>query len=136
MPGIISDLQANAVVDALFGASSATYYLAIMKTTPAGDGSGGTEVTGGSYARVAFTDNATTWPAAASRLKRNGIVFTFPVPTADWCTDAWGLGIYTAAALGTPKGFFAFTVPVTILNGYPAFVIPINSITARALNSV
>src|SRR5678816_894966 len=130
MAGIISDAQANAVIDSLFGASAAARWLAIMVSAPAGDGSGGVEVTGGSYARVAFTDNATTWPAAAARQKKNGIAFTFPAPTADWGTNMWGLGVYDAATGGVPKGFFKFSTPVTILNGYPAFVVSADSVTA------
>lgn len=50
------------------------------------DAGGGTEVTGGSYARVAVTNNATNWPAAAAGAKSNGTVITFPTATADWGT--------------------------------------------------
>lgn len=50
------------------------------------DAGGGTEVTGGSYARVAVTNNSTNWPAAAAGAKSNGTVITFPTATADWGT--------------------------------------------------
>lgn len=105
-----------------------------MKTTPAGDGSGGTEVSGGSYARVSFTDNSTMFPAAASRSKKNGAALTFAAPTADWGTNMVGVAFYDASSGGNLKGYAAFGTPVTILNGYPAFVIGINSITLSAVN--
>ena len=47
-----------------------------------------TEPSGGSYARVALTNNATNWPAAAGTptTKKNGVVITFPEATASWGT--------------------------------------------------
>jgi hypothetical protein len=49
-----------------------------------GEAGGGTEVTGGSYARQALTNNATNWPAASGGVKQNGTLITFPTATADW----------------------------------------------------
>lgn len=49
-------------------------------------GSSMTEVSGGSYARVAVTNNSTNWPAAVSGSKSNATVFTFPTATSSWGT--------------------------------------------------
>jgi hypothetical protein len=135
MPGITSDYSANLLVDIMLGTSAVTLYLAMMVTAPADDGTGGTEVAGGSYARVSFVSNAGVWPAAASRQKKNATTFTFPAPTADWGTDMWGLGIYDAAAAGNPVFFFKAGVPFTVLNGDPAPVIAIDSMTIRMVNT-
>lgn len=135
MPGITSDYSANLLLNVMLGSSGVTLYLAIMVTPPADDGTGGTEVTLGSYARVAFVSNVGTWPNAASRQKKNATTFTFPAPTADWGTDCWGLGMYDAAVAGNPVFFFKAGVPFTILNGDPAPVIAIDSMTIRMVNT-
>lgn len=47
-----------------------------------------TEPSTGAYARVALTNDATNWPAAAGTptAKKNGDVITFPEATASWGT--------------------------------------------------
>ena len=86
----------NAVLDALLGNQSltlpgATLYLALYTGAPTEAG-GGTEVTGGSYARVSVTNDLTTWPAAVGGGKANGITLSFATPTAPWGdVEAWGL---------------------------------------------
>ena len=68
-----------------------TVYLALYTAAPS-DSGGGTEVTGGSYARVAITNNATNFPASSGGAKSNGTVITFAQATANWGTVvAWGL---------------------------------------------
>jgi len=76
------------LLDHVFGgadwARPATVYIALYTTAP-GDAGGGVEVSGGSYARLAVTNNATNFPAAAGDgAKANGTVFTFAQATADW----------------------------------------------------
>ena len=86
----------NAILDSLLGNQSltlpgATLYMALYTAAP-GDAGGGTEVTGGSYARLAVTNDLTTFPAAVGGSKSNGIALTFTTPTAPWGTVvAWGL---------------------------------------------
>lgn len=86
----------NAILDSLLGNQAltlpgATLYLALYTVAPTEDG-GGTEVTGGSYARLSVTNDLTTWPAAAGGTKANGIALTFATPTAPWGDVlAWGL---------------------------------------------
>jgi hypothetical protein len=78
-----------------------TVYLALYTVAPTSAG-GGTEVSGGSYARVAVVNNSTNWPAATGggpASKSNGAAFTFPTATAAWGTIvAWGL--FDAASAG------------------------------------
>lgn len=84
-----SDYLENELLDHWLGAAAytapATVYAALFTATPS-DSGGGTEVTGGSYARVAVTNNATNWPAASGGSKSNGTDITFPQATADWGT--------------------------------------------------
>ena len=131
MAGVIADSDANALLNLLLGSTGSSHELGLIKVAPASDGTGATEVSGGSYARVSFTDNSTTWPAAASRQKKNGIAFTFPSPTADWTgvgETVVGCAVFVSSVL---KRYFAFTSGVVILNGYPAPVVTANSLTAR-----
>lgn len=62
-----------------------TVYIALYTVTPS-DSGGGTEVTGGSYARASVTNNATNWPSASAGSKANGADISFPTATASWGT--------------------------------------------------
>lgn len=108
---------ANDVLDALFGSGSpATLYVGLFTDMPDSDGTGGTEVTGGSYARVAVTNNSTKWPAASAGQKSNGEAINFATATANWGTVK-GVGIFSASSGGTPKYFGALEANRTINNG-------------------
>jgi len=91
-----STAQRNATLDTLLGNQAftlpgSTLYLALYTVAPTEDG-GGTECTGGSYARLAVTNDLTTFPAAVGGSKSNGIALTMATPTAPWGTAvAWGL---------------------------------------------
>lgn len=62
---VIGDQWAKDILDAKFGSGSpATVYAALLLTLPLGDGTGGTEFSGGTYARIAVTNNNTNFPAA------------------------------------------------------------------------
>jgi hypothetical protein len=99
-----STSMANAVLDFMLGSGSpATLYFAAYTTTPSAAG-GGTEVTGGSYARVAKTNNATNFPAASGAQKSNGTTITFPQATADWGLIK-GIAILDAASGGNLRAF-------------------------------
>lgn len=102
MAGSFSNYLENAVLDHVFGASSysapATLYVALFTVAP-NDTGGGTEVSGGSYARVAVTNNATNFPSASGGAKSNGAAITFPTATASWGTVV-AMGIYDAASAG------------------------------------
>ena len=106
-----SNYLENALLDHVFGATAftapGTLYAALFTTSPADDDSG-VEVTGGSYARVAITNNDTNFPAASGGAKSNGNAITFPTATADWGTVV-AVGLYDAASGGNLIGWATIT---------------------------
>lgn len=115
---MISQAYANTLLDQLYGSGTpATLYFALFTSAPAADGTGGTEVTGGSYARVAVTNNATNFPAAASGQKSNGTAIVWPTATADWGIVTDLVVISTSSGAGTRYDWGALDTPKTILNG-------------------
>lgn len=135
--GSLSDYAELKTLDLLFSAAAfpaiPTHYVALYTALP-GDGSAsGTEVTGGAYARVAITNNATNWPAAtgtAPATKANGIAITFPVPTANWGVVT-GFAIYDAATAGNEICWGALSVSKTINNAdaAPSFAVGALTVT-------
>lgn len=112
-----STAYANEILDYLFGSGTpATLYIGLYTASPNADGTGGTEVAGGSYARKAVTNNATEWPAAAGGVKSNANAITFVAATANWgsITD---VGVFSALSGGTPKYFGELDTPRTVNNG-------------------
>lgn len=90
MAGSFTNTFEAMVLDYYFGnaSSGASRYIALYTVTP-GETGGGTEVTGGNYSRVTFTNNATNWPAATPgnpTTKANGAAITFPTANASWGT--------------------------------------------------
>lgn len=124
--GQLTDSEANALLDYKFGAGAndlapATYYVGLSLTTPAADGTNITEPSGGSYARVAVTNNSTNWPAASSRVKSNGTVITFPTATGTWgsVTDFF---LADASTAGNVLAYGELTTPQTVTStGTPSF---------------
>lgn len=105
MAGSFSDYLEAKILDEVFGATAfsapGTLYVALFTAAPS-DSGGGTEVTGGSYARVAVTNNTTNWPNATGTSptsKSNGTVITFPTATANWGTVV-AFGIFDASSGG------------------------------------
>ncbi len=101
-------------------------YVAAFTVTPS-DSGGGTEVTGGSYARVSMGAPAdATWaaPSAGNGRTSNLIAITFPTPTADWGTLV-ALGLYDAPSAGNLLVWGPLTTPKTVHNGdaAPSFAI-------------
>lgn len=106
-----SDTRERAIADSQFGGGAttwapATWYLGLSTTAPADDGSNFTEPVGTAYARVAVTNNATSFPPAATSqgitTKQNGVKMTFPNPTGSWGTLGYW-GFFTASSGGTPE---------------------------------
>ena len=132
MAGYLSTYLANKLLDAELGGTAytapGTVYIRAWTTLPAADGTGGVEVSGGSYAAVTVTNNATNFPAASGGAKTNGIAFTFAAPTANWGTIA-GLTIHDAATGGNMLRAGPLSVPFPVNNGDPAL-----SIAAGAAN--
>lgn len=80
----------------------ATVYIGLFTADPGESGVTG-ECSGGSYARVAVTNNTTNFPQCAATgtpTKTNGAAFTFPTASAAWGTVThWA--IYDSAVGGT-----------------------------------
>ena len=93
----------------------ATVYVALHTSDPT-DADTGTEVSGGSYARVSMTNNATNWPASSGGTKSNGTAVTFPTASANWGTVTH-FGIYDAATSGNLLYHGALSQSKSVENG-------------------
>jgi hypothetical protein len=117
-----SDYLENKLLDHVLGGPDyvrpATVYVALYTVTP-GDAGGGTEVTGGSYARAAATNNDTNWPGASGGAKANGTTITFAQATADWGTVV-AFGIFDALAAGNLLVWGPVTPNKSVPNGATA----------------
>jgi hypothetical protein len=118
--GSFSDFLENELLDHVFGDASytapGTLYVGLSSTDPLDDGSGITEPVGGSYARVAKTNNLTNWPAASGGAKSNGTAITFATATASWGTVGYFF-ISDALTGGNMLGHAALTTSKTIDSG-------------------
>ena len=82
----IADYAENKILDHSLGKASwtmPTAYIALYTAAP-GDAGGGTEVTGGSYAR--YTTSAATWNSASAGSISNAVDIVFTTATANWGT--------------------------------------------------
>lgn len=90
------------------------------------DDASGTEVSGGSYARVQRDPLDANWTAASATagLTDNAAALTFPAPTANWGVVTH-FGIWDATTAGNLLIHGALTTPKTINNGdaAPSFAI-------------
>lgn len=119
------DSRERQIADSQFGGGAttwapATWYLGLSLTAPNEDGSSFTEPVGGSYARVAVTNNATNFPAATTvggiTTKANGAKFTFVNPTGTWGAISY-YGWFTALSGGTPEYSNPLDAAITVRNG-------------------
>ena len=127
-----SDYLENKLIDHLFRtatfAKPAGLYVALFTAAPS-DAAGGTEVTGGAYARVNLAPLDTNWKATqggtsgassgTGGLTANAVAITYPAPTANWGTVTH-FGIFDAPSGGNLLIWDALTAPRTIINGDPA----------------
>lgn len=94
-------------------------HVGLFTTTPADDGTGGTEVTGGSYAREAYARNGTNWgssTAGAPSTIQSLVAITFTTASANWGTVAsWGY--FTAVTAGTLLLFAVLDTSKAVNNG-------------------
>lgn len=106
-------------------------FVALYTVTPTDAAASGTEVTGGAYARVSVTQNATNWPAASAAtpsVKASGTAFTFPTPTANWgVVVAWA--ILDASTAGNMVTYGAVSPSKTVNNGDPAPSFAVGALT-------
>lgn len=128
-----TDFWENELIDHLFRARSYTpgtvRAIALFTAAP-GEAGGGTEVSGGAYARVDHAASFSNWEGTGAEVTavdsagtgghtaNNGTV-TFPTPTANW-----GLVTHTAILDATSGGnmliYGALTASKNINNGDPA----------------
>ncbi len=135
MSGMSTYLE-NTIVDFLFRAQAytppPTLYVALYTAEPAASG-GGTEVSGGSYARAATTSGLAGWAGTqgagttaasngTSATTSNNGAITFPAPTADWGVIT-AFGILDAASGGNLLFYGILTNAKTVNDGdaAPAF---------------
>ncbi len=136
----LSDFVENKLIDFLFrgqalgitGASAAAgtgptnLYVALLTAAPSDTG-GGTEVSGGSYARVTVASSLANWAGTQSAgstttstgtggTTSNNNAITFPAPTANWGTVTH-VGIYDASSGGNLVAQAALTTSKTVNNG-------------------
>lgn len=111
-----TDYTENKVLDHVVGKTAFTMptaYVALFTAAPS-DAGGGTEVTGGAYARVATT--GATWAAAAAGATENAAAINFPTPTASWGTVTH-FALMDAATVGNMLGWAPLTTSQAIGSG-------------------
>lgn len=99
----MSDYLENALINHIFRNTDftrpANIYAAAYTAAPS-DAGGGTEVAGGSYARVAIATGASSgWDAASGGATANTAVATFPTATANW-GEILAMGLLDASSAG------------------------------------
>ena len=123
MAGSLSNYLKNELRKHVFRTGSftkpTTLYMALF-TTATTDAGGGTEVTGGSYARVQVGPSDAAWTAHATDGRtQNASTVTFATPTA-----TWGTITHTAFFDAITGGNMLFHQPLTtsrtVNNGDPA----------------
>ena len=94
-----------------------TLAVALFTAAPS-DAGGGTEVTGGRYARVSVNPLDANWTAASSTdgVTTNASAITFAAPTANWGTVTH-FAIYDATSAGNLLVWGALTASRVISNG-------------------
>ena len=121
----------NKLVDHLFRAAAlakpTANYVGLFTAAPS-DAGGGTEVTGGNYARVNLAPSDTNWAATQGGTSgassgtggatSNAVVIAFPTPTANWGTVTH-FAIFDAVTGGNPLVWGALSVSRVVNNGDP-----------------
>lgn len=106
----------NAVLRNSAFTSPATVYLALFTTDPT-DAASGTEVSGGSYARVAIT-----FAAPSNGIGSNSADVNFTTATGNWGTVThWG--IFDASSAGNLLVHGSMTASLAVNNGQTARVL-------------
>lgn len=94
-------------------AQPASVHMALFTVAPGAGGVGGTEVSGGSYARV---DVSATFGAPVNGVSTSLSDVTFPAATLDWGTVV-AFGIYDAAVAGNLMYYTSLGTSRTVLSG-------------------
>ena len=130
----LSDYLENELIKHIFRTGTFTkptgLYVALFTAAPSDPG-GGTEVSGGSYARVNNAPGDANWSATdgANGQTSNVGAITFPAPTANWGTVTH-IAIFDASTAGNMLWHGALSVARTINNGDQAPVFNAGDLTA------
>jgi hypothetical protein len=130
---LLSNYLENKMIDLIFRGQAysfpATLYVGLV-TSLENAAAGGTEVSGGSYARVAVSSSLANWAGTQSAgstsassgttgTTSNNNAITFPTPTAAWGSIV-GMGIWDAATGGNLLMFGPLAASKSVNNGDPA----------------
>ena len=132
----MTDFFENKLVDGYFRTSAYTrptvLGIALFTAAP-GEAGGGTEVSGGAYARVDLPPLDTNWNATqggttgdssgSGGLTDNAVVITFPAPSANWGVVSH-MAIFDATSAGNMLIHSVLAASKTINNGDPAPTFP------------
>jgi hypothetical protein len=114
----ISTFLFHELLDHVFGAAAYTAPGPVYAAAFVGDPeAGGTECTGGSYARVSVTNNATNFPAASGGVKTTGAAIEFPAATASW-GNVTHVAFYDASTSGNRLASAALAEALTVETGF------------------
>ena len=102
----------------------ATLYCALFTVAPSASG-GGTEVSGGSYARAAVAANSTNFPVTSTQTINNAAAITFPTATANWGTIV--AGAFFDAATGGNMLYWGPLSVYQVVNSGSQFQLPANT---------
>lgn len=115
----LSDYLENKLLDHLLGggdySTPGTLYLALYTAAPS-DSGGGTEVSGGSYARKSVANNLTNFPSASNGAKANGTSISFVEATGSWGTVTH-FGVFDASSGGNLLAWGALSSSVAPASG-------------------
>jgi hypothetical protein len=130
MPGFLTDFVNNKVLDCFFGGSAITpptiLYIG-LSLTRSYKGGYISEPAGGSYERVAVSNDLGRFPAASAGTKSNSVAISFPSPTAAWGTIV-SVFIADAPSGGNVLAMADLPSPRTINNGGFAPTIAVNAL--------
>ena len=104
---------ANELIDYI-RSNYTSVWIGLFTANPNKNG-GGTEVAGGSYARVEM-DTDDVFPAAANSETENDSVVSFPTATASWGAVT-SIGLWDASSAGNLLAWYELPTPRTVGNG-------------------
>lgn len=125
----LSDYLENKILDHVLRGTAytapGTTYVGLLTSAPS-DAGGGTEVTGGSYARVGVASGSVGWTntqasgtgasTGTDGTIENAAAINYPTPSAGWGTVTH-FGVYDAASAGNLLFYAALTASKTINSG-------------------
>lgn len=130
----MTDYLENKIIDWLLRGQTftppATTYIGLFTVAPTDTAGTGTEVSGGSYARVAVTSSLANWAGTQAALSTsassgtggttsNNAAITFPTATADWGTVV-AFGLFDASTSGNLLIYANLTASRSVTNGSTA----------------